>query len=168
MSYSLLCLHRKKSYMNEVINQNQKELVEKAGIIYEKDGLQPAASRILALLMVADNPELTFDEIREALNLSKSATSTAINLLITINRIEYITNPGERKRYFRLKIGNWKENFMDKIEGLVVINTLFKEILNQRPKNTKEFNKSLAEVISFMEFVQKEIPDIIKRWKAKK
>src|SRR5690554_6025423 len=117
MSYSLLCLHRKKSYMNEVINQNQKELVEKAGIIYEKDGLQPAASRILALLMVADNPELTFDEIREALNLSKSATSTAINLLITINRIEYITNPGERKRYFRLKIGNWKENFMDKIEG---------------------------------------------------
>lgn len=154
--------------MNEVINQNQKELVEKAGIIYEKDGLQPAASRILALLMVADNPELTFDEIREALNLSKSATSTAINLLITINRIEYITNPGERKRYFRLRIGNWKENFMDKIEGLVVINTLFKEILNQRPKNTKEFNKSLAEVISFMEFVQKEIPDIIKRWKAKK
>lgn len=154
--------------MSETINQSQKALIEKAGIIYEKEGLQPAASRILALLMVADNPELTFDEIREALNLSKSATSTAINLLITINRIEYITNPGERKRYFRLKIGNWKENFMDKIEGLVVINTLFREILNQRSKNTKEFNKSLAEVISFMEFVQKEIPDIIKRWKAKK
>lgn len=154
--------------MSAILSQGQKELVEKAGIFYEKDGLQPAASRILSLLMVADNPELTFDEIREALNLSKSATSTAINLLLTINRIEYITNPGERKRYFRLKIGNWKENFMDKIEGLVLMNTLFKEILDQRSPKTKEFNNSLAEIISFMEFVQKEIPDIIKKWKAQK
>ena len=40
-------------------------------------------------LLIADRNELTFDEIKDALNISKSATSTAINLLINTNRIEY-------------------------------------------------------------------------------
>ena len=48
-----------------MLTQNQKELIEKIGIYFEQ-GMQPAAARILALLIVADQDSFSFDEIRES------------------------------------------------------------------------------------------------------
>ena len=84
-----------------VLTEKQKVLIEKIGIVTEREGMQPAAARIIGLLYVADNPELTFDEILGALRISKSAASNALNLLLQTNRIEYTTFSGDRKRYFR-------------------------------------------------------------------
>ena len=81
--------------------QKQDELIEKIGVHFEKEGLQPVAARILSLLTVSDKEEQTFDEIRDTLKISKSAASNGINLLLKINSIEYITKLGDRKRYFK-------------------------------------------------------------------
>lgn len=97
--------------MNEsILTAKQRELIEKLGVAHEKSGMQPAPGRILGLLLVSDKTELTFEEIQNSLKISKSSTSASLNLLISLNRIEYITYPGVRKRYFRLKIFNWKED----------------------------------------------------------
>jgi len=149
------------------ITKAQLELVEKLGVIHEKSGMQPAASRIMALLIIADRTELAFDEIQQTLGISKSSASVSINLLLSINKIEYMTKVGDRKRYFRNKIRNWKDDMKQGIEEITAINSIFKEVLAQRSKTTKEFNQSLAEIIDFMEFFQKEIPGIFKKWEAK-
>jgi DNA-binding transcriptional regulator GbsR (MarR family) len=81
----------------------QKQLVETIGLEHEKDGMQPVSSRILALLMVMDKECFTFDEVVEELGISKSAASVALKMLQLRNNVEYITFPGDRKRYFRLK-----------------------------------------------------------------
>jgi DNA-binding transcriptional regulator GbsR (MarR family) len=83
--------------------RRQKEMVEIAGRFYDKKGLQPIAGRILGLLTVMDKEQFTFDEIVEELNISKSSASNALRLLEMSNSIEYITLPGDRKRYFQLK-----------------------------------------------------------------
>ncbi|MDB5272971.1 MAG: hypothetical protein JWO58_1338 [Chitinophagaceae bacterium] len=150
------------------LTQGQKELVERLGVFYEKSGMQPASCRVMALLLVADQTELTFEEIQQSLSISKSATSGAINLLLTVNRVEYITRPGERKRYFRAKIMNWKEDMLKKIEEMTAMSVLLKEISKQRPKSTKEFNHTLIEMVSFLEFLQTEMPTIFKKWESKK
>jgi DNA-binding transcriptional regulator GbsR (MarR family) len=150
------------------ITQAQKELVEKLGVAYEKSGMQPAACRVMALMIVSDQPELTFEEIQHTLNISKSATSGAVNLLLTVKRIEYITRPGERKRYFRATIMNWKGDMIKKIEEMTNTSVLLKEIAKQRPKSTKEFNQNLTEMISFLEFMNTEIPALFKKWGSKK
>lgn len=153
---------------NLKITKAQHHLIEKLGVIYERAGMQPAAARITALLMVSDRIELTFDEIKQTLNISKSAVSMAINLLLSMNKIEYITKPGDRKRYFKSKLMNWKEEIKQGMERITNKNCLLKEILSQRPKSTKEFNATLAEIIDFMEFFQKEGPAIFKKWEASK
>lgn len=134
----------------------------------ENSGMQPAAARITGLLMIADKTELTFDEIRETLNLSKSATSNALNLLLNLNRIGYITKPGDRKRYFKSDISQWKESLSAKFGEMNKINSVFREILEQRTPDTPEFNKSLEEMISLMEYVFDQIPKMLKDWEAKK
>jgi DNA-binding transcriptional regulator GbsR (MarR family) len=149
------------------INKAQLELIEKMGVVHERAGMQPAAARIMALLLISDRTELTFDEIQQTLGISKSSASVAINLLLSVNRIEYITKVGDRKRYFRSKIMNWKEDMKQKMEGMTEMNILFKEILSQRPKSSKEFNNTLSEIIDFMEYFQKEVPAIFKKWEAK-
>tara|TARA_R110002051_G_scaffold280349_1_gene341945 strand:+ start:486 stop:968 length:483 start_codon:yes stop_codon:yes gene_type:complete len=151
--------------MDNKLTEKQKELIERFGVVQEGMGLSPAAARVNALLTVADKVELTFDEIREALQLSKSATSNAINNLLISKQIGYKTKPGDRKRYFFSKLGQWQNSFIDSMQGLTSYNEVIKEILDSRDKKTKEFNSQLKDFTEFIEYYQKESIKLIKNWK---
>lgn len=146
------------------LSDQQKKLIERLGVMHEHEGLQPAVSRVMALLLVSPDTELTFDQIRETLQLSKSATSNAINMLLTTKKLEYITKTGDRKRYFRSKITNWKEDIESKFSTMNHIADIFDEILKQRPGNTVEFNKNLADIVDFIRYMNKELPNLYKTW----
>jgi len=148
------------------MTEKQLRLIEKLGVFYEKGGMQPAAARILALLLVSDNIELTFEEIYETLHLSKSATSNALNFLLNTDKLEYITQPGERRRYFRFKMRSLKEGVQKSLEGIAAYNILLKEVLAQRPESTEEFNASLEENSQFLEFIREELPKLFQKWEA--
>ena len=151
-----------------VLTEKQKVLIEKIGIATEKEGMQPAAARIIGLLYVSDNPELTFDEILGALRISKSAASNALNLLLQTNRIEYTTFSGDRKRYFRIKVTNWREGFAKKMEDMTSFSLLLKEVLKERNPETKEFNEKLGELADFLTFVNNQLPVLLERWEESK
>lgn len=151
--------------MKNKLTDKQKDLIESFGVAQEGMGLTPAAARVNSLLTIADKVELSFDEIRESLELSKSATSNAINKLLMMNRIGYKTKPGDRKRYFYSKMGQWQDAFMDSMNGLTGYNLLLKEILGNRTRDTKEFNAQLKDLTAFIDYYQKESIKIIKNWK---
>ncbi|MDD2982628.1 MAG: MarR family transcriptional regulator [Crocinitomicaceae bacterium] len=146
------------------ITRDQLMLVEKLGVLYEHSGMQPAAARVASLLVIADQTELTFDQIRATMRLSKSATSNAINTLLNTKRIIYITKPGDRKRYFTSDVREWKAGFLDKFGEMMHIVEVYNEVLKQRTKETPEFNKDLEEMISLMSFIFDEIPKLFKKW----
>ena len=147
-----------------VLSEKQKVMVESVGISHEHAGMQPAAARILGLLYVADKPELTFDEITDCLQIAKSATSNAINLLLQANHIEYITYLGNRKRYFRLKVSNWREGFAKRVEAMTNFNQILRQVLAVRTPDTPEFNESLKELIDFLDFMNQQMPGLLQKW----
>lgn len=149
------------------LKAEQIELLEKAAVLFEKGSMQPAVAKILALLLVSDNPELTFDEIRETLEISKSATSTAINQLLSSNRIEYKTRLGDRKRYFRSRIMSWKDDMKGQTEGLRHAIEILQQIKDQRPAETVEFNANLEKIIAFMDFMIEEMPELYAKFEKK-
>ena len=150
--------------MDIKLTKEQQELIEKFGVIQEGMGLNPASARVNALLTISDKLELTFDEIRETLKLSKSATSNAINFLLERENIGYKTKLGDRKRYFFSKLDRWKDKFRKDILGLSVYNEVLTEILATRTKDTKEFNKKLKELSKFMDYFVTETVALIDRW----
>jgi len=150
------------------LSKEQELLIEKLGIMNEKSGIQPAAARIMSLMMVADSTELTFEQIYETLNISKSAASNAINLLLTTNKIDYVTHLGERKRYFRSKLIYWKEDLKHNINQINEMISVLQEVLVLRPSNTVDFNSQLKDVIDFMTFMMSEIPAIFQKWELRK
>ncbi|WP_026463826.1 GbsR/MarR family transcriptional regulator [Adhaeribacter aquaticus] len=151
-----------------VLTEKQKTLIEKIGIAIEHEGLQPVAARIIGLLYVSDKPELTFDEITAFLRISKSATSNGVNLLLQTERIEYITFSGDRRRYFRLKISDWRNAFTRRIESMTKFNVVLREVLEIRTKETPEYNKNIEEVIDFMDYVSEQMPILFREWENKR
>jgi DNA-binding transcriptional regulator GbsR (MarR family) len=150
------------------LTPEQKSLVEKMGVFQERFGKSPVESRVAALLLVADQSEMTFDEIRVELNVSKSAASNALSMLLKTNKVEYITRQGDRKRYFRSNLHSWEHFADENLQALAVMREILKEILDQRTPDTIEFNNTLSDVIGFMEFAQVEMLNIFKKWKERK
>ncbi|MDB5263020.1 MAG: hypothetical protein JWQ14_2301 [Adhaeribacter sp.] len=151
-----------------VLTEKQKALIEKIGISFENEGSQPVPARILGLLYVSDKPELTFDEITEALQISKSATSNGINLLLQMQRIEYTTFSGDRRRYFRLKVSNWRDEFRTKIDTMAGFNVLLREVLEVRTKETPAYNASIKELVDFLDYVFQNLPLLLQKWDQEK
>lgn len=151
------------------LTDKQKTLIEKIGIFHEQAGMQPAAARVMGLLFVADKPALAFDEITEALGISKSATSNSVNLLIQTDQIDYTTFPGDRKRYFRLKVSNWREGFSKRIDQMTGFKELLREVLEtKRNENTACDCAGLEELISFLDYLHQELPKLLERWEKSK
>lgn len=146
------------------LTEVQKQLIERLGVNSEKEGIPPAPARVMALLMVSPELDLSFNQIQDTLGLSKSATSNAINLLLNTDRIDYITHPGDRKRYFKNKIGTWKESMQNGFQKITNSADLLEEILAHRPKETAEFNKNLKDIISFMRYINKQLPELYRNW----
>lgn len=146
------------------LTEQKRQQIEKIGIFNEQMGLPPVAGRIMGLLYVSDQPELTFDEIRETLQISKSATSNALNLLMQLNRLEYTTFPGDRKRYFRLKISKWREIIAGEIDRITELNTVLRDVVATRTKSTPDYNNSIAELADFLDYLRDELPALMQKW----
>ena len=150
------------------LTEKQLDLVERIGVLHDQTGLRPAEGRILGLLIVASEPELTFDEIREALDLSKSATSNSLHKLQTIGTVVYRTHPGDRKRYFKKSYENWERAFVERGVKYLEIRHLLVEALGYRDPAVDETRESMETMIDFLAMLEESMLDAYDRWQKKR
>lgn len=150
-----------------MLSNKQKELIEKIGIYFEQ-AMPPAAARILALLIVSDQDSFGFEEIRSNLNLSKSATSNGLNALLSVQKIEYYTKTGDRKRYFKWKPTSTINHFKTEIEKILGLNNLLENALQLKQDKESYNAKMLGELSDLMHYLYKETSTIYEQWKENK
>ena len=150
-----------------MLTDKQSKLIEKMGIHFEQS-LPPAAARIFALLIVSDQEAYSFNEIRDILNLSKSATSNGLNFLLNMKKIEYITRTGDRKRYFTWSPKNTFEHFKEGIEKVLGLTTLFEETLQLKKEKESTNYQMLEELTDLMNFLRDEMPGVFAQWEKSK
>lgn len=148
------------------LSDRKKEIIERIGVYYEKKGLQPVVGRIMGLLLVAEPAEATFEEIQEELQISKSAVSTALTFLQAKETVEYTTKPGERKRYFKLRMRDWKTELKKEFDEVLDMESLINEIIDLKENKKSEFCCSLLEMKDFFKFMKKELPLLLKKFEA--
>lgn len=87
--------------MTRDICDKKMKLVEKLGVHLEsRENLAPVAARILSYIILTGKRGATFDEMVMVLCASKSTISTHLNHLQDLQKIEYFTKTGDRKKYF--------------------------------------------------------------------
>jgi DNA-binding transcriptional regulator GbsR (MarR family) len=131
-------------------SEKQKVLIEEIGRVFDKEGFQPIAGRILGLLMVTDKEQYTFDEITEELQISKSSASNTLRNLEIRGDIEYITLPGDRKRYFQLKTSDSFKIMEDLEKKIAASSNLFKNIIDLKADKNSKNAVFLANLLKMM------------------
>lgn len=111
-----------------------KDLFEDMSTMYmEEYGLTPLTANIYTLLFFDyQHQGITFDELIEATNASKSSVSNALNRLLQNNCIEYFTKIEERKRYYRINKSIFKVNFLNKIHKIKMEHKILKRFAVHR------------------------------------
>ncbi len=149
------------------IAPEKKKQIEKIGIFFEKSGFSPVASRIIGLLMVSEPPYRTFEEIVEAVVASKSTVSNSLRLLQSEGMVDYITFPGDRKRYFQISISTWIGVIKKRLEDILGLRQIMKETVDMRSDKYKDFNNELLEMADFYTELEVGVSEIISNWEKK-
>lgn len=90
---------------------SKEEILNHFALAYQKDRHAPIAGKIIGLFMLSTHRYLSFEEIKEELQISKSALSKNLKVLIDLKRIKYISDENNaRKRLFGLDIEGIKEH----------------------------------------------------------
>mgnify|MGYP001184932180 CR=1 FL=1 len=109
----------------------KKKAVESIGLHIEKrTQIAPLAARIQALMILSSDKGMSFDEIVDFTQASKSSISSNLNLLLQMKSMEYYTIPGDRKRYFRSS----KDYLFLRLEKYL-------EMVNEEIQVTKQINE---------------------------
>lgn len=84
------------------LNNKKREFVEEVGVLMDRFGLPRMAGRVMAMLMMSENPITSINDLSEELQASKASISTAARLLENRGIVEKIGVPGDRKDYYRI------------------------------------------------------------------
>lgn len=82
------------------MRQDVERFIERAGLLWEQDGLPRIAGRIFALALISEQ-SLSLDEIAESLGVSKASVSNDTRLLERMGFIERVSRPGDRRDYYQ-------------------------------------------------------------------
>ncbi|MDO6759946.1 transcriptional regulator [Tamlana sp. 2_MG-2023] len=158
--------------MAEVCKEKMR-LVEKLGVHLEnRENLAPVAARIMAYIILGGKKGVTFEEMVNVLCASKSTISTHLNHLQDLQKIEYFTKTGDRKKYFIIN----KDSVVQHIDELVsqwqVVRELhleikaYKETINLEADDGEKFELSFHnDYIKFLDGATKSIEELRKKLK---
>jgi len=154
--------------MNDERQVEKKQFVEEVGIVFEQTGLPRMAGRILGWLMISNPPHQTTSELTEALLASKGSISTMTRLLIRIGLIERISLPGQRRDYFRIKLGASHQLLKDSLDQTVAFRQLIEHGLELIEGKVHVNRQWLEEMRDMYAFFEREFPALLERWEQER
>lgn len=118
------------------MHEEKQEIIEMLGVHFEQlFNIPPLAARILGTLIIDGcKSGLTFDDLVEKMQASKSSVSTNLNLLQKMDKISYFTKVGDRKKYFKAApLSQRLENYLTLVNNEKI---LIDKIIKYREKNS--------------------------------
>lgn len=112
------------------------DFIEQMGIALQHDGMSRTAARILAMLILSEEPA-GLDEIADRLQVSKSGVSTNTRDLERMGVIRRSTRPGDRQYYFSVAHGAVNRLVENHIARLSQAAEAVQMALNTTPKRAK-------------------------------
>ena len=149
------------------MDKKQLNYIEENGILFEKLGMTRMAGRVFGYLIVSDNSEDSFEDIRRALKASKGSISGTTKQLVNAGFIQPVSLSGDRKTYYRLnkiEVGKILEGRLDLFVKFSEMTSKGRELRS----GEDELTDWLRETSTFYDWVGGEIKEIINKWERDK
>jgi hypothetical protein len=145
-------------------SEEQRQLVEEFGLLYEQMGVTRMAGRVSGYLLLCDPPVQSLTQIADALGVSKAAVSGAARVLLQFGVVELVGEPGQRGDFYRALPGQ-----MDSMLRLDHVRTLHalldRGLASVADRDQTRSNYALMhDLRRFAVFLETEIPGVIARW----
>jgi DNA-binding transcriptional regulator GbsR (MarR family) len=141
--------------------------IEESGLVLEKLGMTRMAGRVFGYLMICDEDQVSFDDIRKALDASKGSISATTKQLVYSKLVEQVSIPGDRKTYFRISRKKAGGMLKERLKLFTMFSELLSKGLSIKQKDD-EVSDWLLEVSTFYSWVGDEFDQIINKWEAHK
>jgi len=138
--------------------------IEDFGAFFEELGGGRMVGRILGLLMVADPPEQSAEEIATALHASRGSVSQATRVLVQIGMVRRFTKPGARRDYFQLRADAFTESTrrrgheIDRLAGMFA----------RAQQLTGDRRTNLDEAVVFLRFWRQRFDQMFHDWEVER
>jgi DNA-binding transcriptional ArsR family regulator len=141
-----------------------REFVEHFAATLADAGMPRMPARVFAALLCTDSARLTAAELSELLGVSPAAVSGAVRYLVQLNLAVRESEPGSRRDRYRLLDDVWYEAALSRDRMIPRWEGVAREGVAALGPDTPA-GARMAETLAYFEFVQEEIPQVLKRWR---
>lgn len=141
--------------------------VERFALTLVEAGLPRMPARVFAALLVEEHGKLTAAELASRLRVSPAAISGAVRYLGQVHMIERGRDPGERRDHYGLPAEPWYEALGQREQIRTPWIKALGEGIAAVGRDTAA-GERLVETRQFFEFMQEELPGLLKRWRERR
>src|SRR5215204_2704091 len=139
--------------------------VERCALTFSEAGVPRMPARVFSALLVSDEGRRTASELAETLKVSPAAVSNAVRYLQQVGLVIREREPGERRDHYRVHGGDtWYEVTIRRDQMLMRWQEDLREGIEAVGADTPA-GKRLEETRRFYEFVHREIPMLLEKWR---
>ncbi len=146
------------------MDDERQRFIEDFEVLFEDLGGGRMVGRILGLLMVADPPYLSAEEIANALDASRGSISQATRVLVQLGMVRRFTRPGERRDFFELRADAFTEATRRRDQEIVRLIAMFERARKlAAPDSTR-----LDETLAFLRFWRQKFHQMFHEWEVER
>jgi DNA-binding transcriptional regulator GbsR (MarR family) len=146
------------------VEEAVRDFIERIGLLAEAEGLPRIAGRILALLLLEEEPS-SLDEVVEKLQVSKGSVSTNVRLLERFGIIERVSIPGDRRDYYQIGEDPWERMYVVARERQRRVLVAMEEGAQLLPPTRAAGRRRLRDWTGFYSFLLEQMEEKIEQWR---
>lgn len=141
----------------------QKHFIEDISLYFEQMGVPRMAGRILGVLLIADPPEQSIDDLCERLQSSKSSVSSNTRLLSEMGLIERAPSPMPRRICFRFLPGGWVTFMRMYLRMMASLHQIAERGLELLKDEDPALRSRLQEAHDMFSLIEEALPTLLER-----
>jgi predicted transcriptional regulator len=140
--------------------------VEELASALTEMGVPRMPARVFAALLTTDSGRLTAADLATNLQVSPAAVSGAVRYLIQIGMVRRESEPGSRRHFYRTPDNVWDEVIGIRDHLMARWTGVLREGVEILGGDTPA-GERVAESVRFFEFVNSELPSVIRKWRER-
>lgn len=145
--------------------QAVRQFIGRFAAVLTEGGIPPMPARVFSALLATDAGRLTSAELVSLLGASPAAISGAVRYLAQVGLISREREPGSRRDIYRVLDDVWYEVSVHQDQLLTRWVNAAREGVEALGVGTPAAQR-LAGSLRFFEFLQRELPALLERWRA--
>lgn len=147
------------------LSAQQHAFIDDFAALWDQVGGKPVQGRVLALLYIANQSELSASDIGDTLGISRGSVSQTTRQLTQIRLIQRVSKPGDRRDWYRVSPNAWSEAARAERSQIAPFLDLMHRGLNLHNTSPPERQRALINSIAFLMDYDAALGSFLESWK---